>query len=140
MWAIPTGTSSVFKKKKKSGKESQYLVSRPGNRFGSANRVGPGNRGLDNNTPIKQSFVEPFLKSRFSCLLLYSRHMCYLKHQRPRTLHPLIWLSLNLAFIPFVRKSHEPFISYLHDTIYFRSKTLLVALFFGFSLKKPHTN
>ena len=30
------------KKKKKSGKESQYLVSRPGNRFGSANRVGPG--------------------------------------------------------------------------------------------------
>ena len=28
--------------KKKSGKESQYLVSRPGNRFGSANRVGPG--------------------------------------------------------------------------------------------------
>ena len=31
----------VFKKKK-SGKESQYLVSRPGNRFGSANRVGPG--------------------------------------------------------------------------------------------------
>ena len=28
-------------KKKKSGKEFQYLVSRPGNRFGSANRVGP---------------------------------------------------------------------------------------------------
>ena len=26
MWAIPTGTSSV-KKKKKSGKESQYMVS-----------------------------------------------------------------------------------------------------------------
>ena len=37
MWAIPTGTSSV--KKKISGKESQYLVSRLGNRFGSANRV-----------------------------------------------------------------------------------------------------
>ena len=28
--------------KKKSGKESQSRVSRPGNRFGSANRVGPG--------------------------------------------------------------------------------------------------
>ena len=28
--------------KKKSGKESQYWVSRHGNRFGSANRVGPG--------------------------------------------------------------------------------------------------
>ena len=27
MWAIPTGTSSVLKKK--SGKESQYIVSRP---------------------------------------------------------------------------------------------------------------
>ena len=39
MWAIPTDTGSV---KKKSGKESQYLVSRPGNRFGFANRVGPG--------------------------------------------------------------------------------------------------
>ena len=30
------------KKKKKSGKESQYMVSRPGTRFGSANQVGPG--------------------------------------------------------------------------------------------------
>ena len=30
MWAIPTGTSSVLKIiKKKSGKESQYMVSRP---------------------------------------------------------------------------------------------------------------
>ena len=29
-------------KKKKSGKESQHLVSHPGNRFGSANRVGQG--------------------------------------------------------------------------------------------------
>ena len=29
MWAIPTGTSSVLKKKKKSGKESQYLFSHP---------------------------------------------------------------------------------------------------------------
>ena len=29
MWAIPTGTSSAFKKKKKSGKESQYMVSHP---------------------------------------------------------------------------------------------------------------
>ena len=29
-------------KKKKSGKESQYLVSRPGNRFGSDNWIGPG--------------------------------------------------------------------------------------------------
>ena len=28
MWAIPTGTSSTFKKKK-SGKESQYMVSHP---------------------------------------------------------------------------------------------------------------
>ena len=28
--------------KKKSGKESQYMVSRPGTRFGSAKRVGPG--------------------------------------------------------------------------------------------------
>ena len=28
MWAIPTGTSSALKKKK-SGKESQYMVSRP---------------------------------------------------------------------------------------------------------------
>ena len=27
MWAIPTGTSSAFKKK--SGKESQYMVSHP---------------------------------------------------------------------------------------------------------------
>ena len=31
-----------FKKKKKLGKESQYMVLRPGNWFGSANRVGPG--------------------------------------------------------------------------------------------------
>ena len=31
MWAIPTSTNSVLKKKiKNSGKESQYLVSRPG--------------------------------------------------------------------------------------------------------------
>ena len=32
MWAIPTGISSVFEKKKgkkKSGKESQYIVSHP---------------------------------------------------------------------------------------------------------------
>ena len=28
--------------KKKTGKESQYMVSRLGNRFGSANRIGPG--------------------------------------------------------------------------------------------------
>ena len=28
MWAIPTGTSSTLKKKK-SGKESQYMVSHP---------------------------------------------------------------------------------------------------------------
>ena len=28
MWAIPTGTSSAFKKKK-SGKESQYMFSHP---------------------------------------------------------------------------------------------------------------
>ena len=28
MWAIPTGTSSVFEKKN-SGKESQYMVSHP---------------------------------------------------------------------------------------------------------------
>ena len=28
MWAIPTGTSSVLKKKKNTGKESQYMVSR----------------------------------------------------------------------------------------------------------------
>ena len=28
MWVIPTGTSSTFKKKK-SGKESQYIVSHP---------------------------------------------------------------------------------------------------------------
>ena len=40
MWAIPTSTSTAFKKK--SGKESQYVVSRPGNQFGSANQVGPG--------------------------------------------------------------------------------------------------
>ena len=26
MWAIPTGTRSALKKKKKSGKESQYMV------------------------------------------------------------------------------------------------------------------
>ena len=36
MWAIPTSTSSVKKKK------SQYMVSRLGTRFGSAIRVGPG--------------------------------------------------------------------------------------------------
>ena len=42
MWAIPTGTSKAFKKKKKSGKKSQYMVSRPGTRFGSVKRVGPG--------------------------------------------------------------------------------------------------
>ena len=30
-----------FKKKKISGQESQYMVSRPVTRFGSANRVGP---------------------------------------------------------------------------------------------------
>ena len=29
MWAIPTGTSSVLTKKKKSGKESQYMFSHP---------------------------------------------------------------------------------------------------------------
>ena len=30
MWAIPTGTSSALKKKqKKTGKESQYMVSHP---------------------------------------------------------------------------------------------------------------
>ena len=29
MWAIPTGTGWLFKKKKKTGKESQYMVSRP---------------------------------------------------------------------------------------------------------------
>ena len=33
---------SVIKKKKKTGKESQYIGSRPGTRFGSAIRVGPG--------------------------------------------------------------------------------------------------
>ena len=31
-----------FEKKKKPGKESQYKVSHPRTRFGSANRVGPG--------------------------------------------------------------------------------------------------
>ena len=29
MWAIPTITSSALKKKKKSGKESQYMFSNP---------------------------------------------------------------------------------------------------------------
>ena len=38
MWAIPTGTSSVLKKK--SGKESQYLVSRSG--LGSDPPIGSG--------------------------------------------------------------------------------------------------
>ena len=40
MWAIPTGISSAFKKKKK----SQYMVSHPklgSDLFGSVNRVGP---------------------------------------------------------------------------------------------------
>ena len=41
MWAIPTGTRSVLKKNQ-SGKESQYVVLRPGNRFGNTNRVGSG--------------------------------------------------------------------------------------------------
>ena len=36
---VPVG---FFKKKKNSGRESQYMVSRPENQFGSANRVGPG--------------------------------------------------------------------------------------------------
>ena len=37
MWAIPTGTSSAFKKKK-SGKESQYMVSHP--ELGSDSPIG----------------------------------------------------------------------------------------------------
>ena len=35
---VPVG----LQKKKNSGQELQYLVSRPGNRFGSVNRDGPG--------------------------------------------------------------------------------------------------
>ena len=41
MWAIPTGTSLLFKKKKKNQVKSPSPESR-GNRFGSAKRVGPG--------------------------------------------------------------------------------------------------
>ena len=40
MWAIPTGIGYVLKKKKKSGSESQYMVSRP--ELGSDPPIGSG--------------------------------------------------------------------------------------------------
>ena len=46
-------------KKKKSGKGFQYMVSRPRNRFGSANRVGPES-GCDCKHHYGGSFILDF--------------------------------------------------------------------------------
>ena len=49
MWVIPTGTSSDFKKKK-SGKESQYMVSHP--ELGSDSPIESDlESGCDNTSP-----------------------------------------------------------------------------------------
>ena len=58
MWAIPTGTSSDFKKKK-SGKESQYMVSHP--ELGSDPPIGSDREsGFDkvNNRTLLESLAK----------------------------------------------------------------------------------
>ena len=51
MWAIPTGTSSVLEKKK-SGKESQYMVSHP--EFGLDLSIGSNRKsGCDMTNKLK---------------------------------------------------------------------------------------
>ena len=57
MWAIPTGTSSSFKKKRKrkkrSGKESQYMVSHP--ELGSDPPIGSDRESGHDNMRIHQN-------------------------------------------------------------------------------------
>ena len=58
MWAIPTGISSVLKKKK-SGSESQYMVSRP--ELGSDLPIGSGQESGRDNFSVAIEILPSFL-------------------------------------------------------------------------------
>ena len=108
MWAIPTGTSSDFlKKKKKPGKESQYMVSHP--ELGSDPPI-----GSDRESGCDKLFVATLkYLSRLTCLgwshvsSIFCRDIKLLCRDRNLSLNNFYCRDIDLCLVFFIVSQHK---------------------------------